>query len=79
MDILLEGSVDGIETAEIIRQKYDVPVVYLTAYSDRATIARAKSSDPFGYILKPFEIRELTAQIEMALYRHQTDRIESPI
>jgi PAS domain S-box-containing protein len=74
MDILLEGTIDGIETAEVIRMQYDVPVVYLTAHSDPATLARAKSTDPFGYILKPFEKRELATQIELALYRHQTNR-----
>jgi len=74
MDILLEGSVDGIETAAAIRGKYDVPVVYLTAYSDQATLARAKPSNPYGYILKPFEELELSTQIELALYRHRTDR-----
>ena len=65
---------DGIEAAEAIRRQHDVPVVYLTAHSDPATLARAKLTGPFGYILKPFEERELATQIEMALYRHQADR-----
>jgi two-component system cell cycle sensor histidine kinase/response regulator CckA len=70
----LEGAMDGIEAAEAIRRRDDVPVIYLTAHSDPATLARAKLTGPFGYILKPFEERDLAAQIEMALYKHQTDR-----
>ncbi len=65
---------DGIEAAEAIRRQHDVPVIYLTAHSDPATLARAKLTGPFGYILKPFEERDLATQIEMALYRHQADR-----
>ena len=65
---------DGIEAAEAIRSQHDVPVVYLTAHSDAATLGRAKLTGPFGYILKPFEERELAIQIEMALYQHQADR-----
>ena len=74
MDISLEGPMDGIEAAEAIRRQLDAPVIYLTAHSDPATLARAKLTGPFGYILKPFEERELATQIEMALYRHQADR-----
>jgi PAS domain S-box-containing protein len=74
MDIQLEGPMDGIEAAEAIRRRYDVPVIYLTAHSDAATLSRAKLSGPFGYILKPFEERELATQIELALYKHQADR-----
>ena len=74
MDISLAGPMDGIAAAEAIRRQYDVPVVYLTAHSDPATLARAKLTGPFGYILKPFEQRDLATQIEMALYRHQADR-----
>ena len=74
MDIWLEGPLDGIAAAAAIRRQYDVPVVYLTAHSDAATLARAKLTGPFGYILKPFEERELATQIEMALYRHDADR-----
>ena len=74
MDIRLEGSIDGIEAAEAIRRRHDVPVIYLTAHSDAATLARAKLTGPFGYILKPFEERDLATQIELALYKHQADR-----
>ena len=74
MDIRLKGSMDGIEAAEAIRRRADVPVIYLTAHSDSATLNRAKLSEPFGYILKPFEERELATTIEMALYKHQSER-----
>lgn len=74
MDIWLQGTMDGIAAAEAIRADVDVPVVYLTAHSDAATLARAKLTGPFGYILKPFEERELVTQIELALYKFQTDR-----
>jgi signal transduction histidine kinase len=74
MDIRLAGGMDGIEAAEQIRRLFDLPVVYLTAHSDRATLQRAKLTEPFGYILKPFEERELETHIEMALYKHQTEQ-----
>jgi PAS domain S-box-containing protein len=74
MDIKLDGEMDGIQAAEEIRTRYDVPVIYLTAHSDPATLARAKITGPFGYILKPFEIRDLATQIELALYKHRADR-----
>lgn len=74
MDIKLEGPMDGIEAAEVIRRRHDVPVIYLTAHSDVATLSRAKLTGPFGYILKPFEERELATQIELALYKHQAER-----
>ncbi|MBP2674999.1 MAG: sensor hybrid histidine kinase [Deltaproteobacteria bacterium] len=74
MDIKLEGPMDGIEAIEAIRGRYDVPVIYLTAHSDAATLARAKVTGPAGYLLKPFEERDLATQIELALYKHQADR-----
>ncbi len=74
MDIRLEGSIDGIEAAQAIRSRQDVPVIYLTAHSDAATLARAKLTGPFGYILKPFDERDLATQIELALFKHQADR-----
>ena len=74
MDIRLGGPMDGVEAAEAIRRQCDLPVVYLTAHSDRATLQRAKLTEPFGYILKPFEERELETHIEMALYKHRADR-----
>jgi PAS domain S-box-containing protein len=74
MDISLKGAVDGIEAARAIRRRHDVPVIYLTAHSDPATLARAKITEPFGYVLKPFDERELATQIELAVYKHQADR-----
>jgi PAS domain S-box-containing protein len=74
MDIRLKGPMDGIEAAEAIRKRFDIPVIYLTAHSDTSTLARAKLTDPFGYILKPFEERDLSTNIEMALYKYRSDR-----
>ncbi len=74
MDIRLKGDMDGIEVAEAVRSAYDVPVVYLTAYADDATLDRAKAAGPFGYVLKPFSERELCAAVEMALYKHKMER-----
>lgn len=73
MDIVLNGSLDGIQTHELIKQKYKVPLVFLTSFSDEKTFSRAKLTQPFGYIIKPFEERELQTVIEMALYKHQMD------
>lgn len=74
MDIVLRGEMDGIETAERIRSEFDVPVVYLTAFADDQTLERAKITEPFGYIIKPFEERDLYKTIEMALYKHKMER-----
>ncbi|MDI1448957.1 ATP-binding protein [Polyangium sp. 6x1] len=73
MDIRLEGSMDGIQAAEQIRAELDIPIVYLTAYADEETIVRAKTTSPFGYLVKPFNERELRGAIEIALYKHETD------
>jgi two-component system, cell cycle sensor histidine kinase and response regulator CckA len=70
MDVRLKGKGDGISAADAIRQRQDIPVVFLTAHSDRATIERAKRGAPFGYVLKPFHERELLVAIEMAVHRH---------
>jgi diguanylate cyclase (GGDEF)-like protein/PAS domain S-box-containing protein len=74
MDIKLKGALDGVEAAEQIRARFDIPVVFLTAYSDEATLQRAKVTKPFGYLLKPFQARELHTTIEMALYKHKMER-----
>ncbi len=74
MDIQLNGQSDGITAAEAIRNQFDLPVVYLTALSDAETLARAKLTGPFGYILKPLDERDLAIQIEMALYKQESDR-----
>lgn len=73
MDIRLRGDVDGITTAERIRAELDVPVIFLTAYADDATLARARATGPFGYVLKPVEDRALLAAITMALNRHDME------
>ena len=74
MDIMIQGDMDGIETGAIIRSKFQLPVIYLTAYSDDATFQRAKITEPFGYLLKPFEEKELRTNIEMALYKHRMEK-----
>lgn len=74
MDIVLKGKIDGIEAAQRIHDNYDIPVLYLTAYSDEETLKRAKITEPFGYIIKPFEDRELHSSVEIAIYKHEMDR-----
>ncbi len=73
MDIRLRGRMDGVAAAQIIRRECDLAVIYLTAHSDPATLHRAKLSEPFGYILKPFEELELETHIQMALHKHQAE------
>lgn len=73
MDIKLRGSMDGIEAARQIKEKHAIPIIYLTAFADETTLQRAKLTEPFGYLLKPFEERELLASIRMALYRSQAE------
>jgi two-component system, sensor histidine kinase and response regulator len=73
MDIRLGGEMDGIEAAQRIRDQVQVPVVYLTAYADDQTLRRARITEPFGYILKPFEDSQLRTAIEMALYKHTAE------
>jgi len=73
MDIMLRGEMDGITASEQIWDRAAIPVVYLTAYADESTLERAKVTEPFGYLLKPFEERELYTAIEMALYKHKMD------
>ena len=74
MDIQLEGEMDGVEAATHISVDLDIPVVYLTAYSDDSTLERAKVARPMGYLLKPFEERELYTTVEIALYKHQVEK-----
>jgi len=74
MDIMLKGQMDGIEAARHMRDQFDIPVVFLSAYEDEATLDRARASEPFGYLLKPYEERELHTTIEMALYKHRMER-----
>ena len=73
MDIHLQGPMDGIEAADHIRRQFGIPVIYLTANADHPTVERAKFTEPFGYVIKPFEERELHTTIEIALYKHQSE------
>jgi PAS domain S-box-containing protein len=73
MDIVLRGKMDGVQTAQHIHDHFNIPVVYLTAYADEKTLERAKMTEPFGYILKPFEERELRSTIEIALCKSKTE------
>jgi PAS domain S-box-containing protein len=74
MDIMIEGKMDGIETARLIKEKYDIPVVYLTAYSDNESINRAKETDPFGYLIKPFNQADLKSTVEIALKKIEIEQ-----
>jgi CheY-like chemotaxis protein len=74
MDIHLAGQLDGVETAGKIHVLYDIPVIYLTAYADKALLDRAKVTEPYGYVIKPYDERELHSVIEMALYKHRIER-----
>ncbi|HHW78151.1 MAG TPA: response regulator [Xanthomonadaceae bacterium] len=74
MDIMLEGDIDGIAAAAQIQARLDVPIVYLTAYSDDHTLERAKVTGPMAYLIKPFEDADLRSTLEMALYRHDMER-----
>jgi signal transduction histidine kinase len=73
MDIHLKGTLDGVATASLIPPAHRIPIIYLTAYSDEATLARASATNPFGYLLKPFNERELHATIQMALARYRAE------
>jgi PAS domain S-box-containing protein len=73
MDIGLAGEMDGIEAAAQIYQQFNIPVIYLTAYTDESKLQRAKLTEPFGYLLKPFQARELRGAIEMALHKHKLE------
>ena len=74
MDIMLAGAIDGVRAADEVRRRFNIPVVFLTAYADEQTLGRAKLSEPFGYLLKPFEESELRSTIEVALYKHSIEK-----
>lgn len=73
MDIVLEGEMDGIDASAAIHSQFKIPVVYLTAYTDKKTLERAKITEPFGYIIKPFQDRDLHTTIETALYKYEME------
>ena len=76
MDVKLPGGLSGIEAARRIRLRLDVPIIYLTAFSDDETLALAKATDPYGYVLKPFDEKSLHAIIEVSLAKHRRVREE---
>lgn len=73
MDIMLKGDMTGIEAANVIKERFGVPVIFLTAYADENTLSKAKISEPYGYIIKPFKEKELQTTIEMAIYKSEKD------
>jgi AmiR/NasT family two-component response regulator len=74
MDIMLKGPMNGIQAAHVVRTELSLPVIFLTANSDEAVLEKAKISEPFAYLLKPFEERQLRTNIEMALYKSRMER-----
>ena len=74
MDIGLKGEMDGIEAAAQIRARFDLPVIFLTAFANQSTLERAREAEPYGYILKPFENHQLVIAIEMAVYKHGMEK-----
>jgi len=79
LDISIKGDKDGIDIAGIIREKYHIPFIFLTSYSDKVTLDRAKPTLPYGYVVKPFKDRDLLTTIEMGMYRYSTENNTVPI
>ncbi len=73
MDIELGEGMNGIDTAAELRRKFQVPIIYLTAYADKETVNRAKMTEPFGYLVKPFEIKELQTTVEIAIFKNRME------
>jgi len=73
MDIMLKGEMNGIEAATRIRAETNIPVIFLTAYADESTLSKAKVTQPYGYIIKPFKEIDIHTSIEMALYKHKKE------
>lgn len=74
MDIMLKGEISGIDAAEQIKNRYQIPIIFLTAYADESTLSKAKVTEPYGYIIKPFKEIDLHTSIEMALYKHSKEQ-----
>ncbi len=74
MDIRLDGQIDGIQTAEQLRDRFSLPSIFLTAFMDDEVLKRARLAEPYGFLIKPVSDRELRSSIEMALYKHQIDQ-----
>ncbi len=70
LDINIRGKLDGIEIGSLLREEFNIPFIYLTAYADKATIDRAKKTEPDGFLVKPFDEKSLRSAIEIALYKH---------
>lgn len=73
MDIMIKGNMNGIELSHKIKEEYDVPIIFLTAYSDLPTLEKAKLVEPYAYITKPFKNSDILSSIEIALFRHKKD------
>ena len=73
MDIMLKGKINGIEASEKIRKEQNIPIIYLTAYADENTLSKAKITEPYAYIIKPYKEIDLHTSIEMALYKHSKE------
>ncbi len=74
MDIMLKGSMNGIEAADIIKKEMSIPIIFLTAYADESTLAKVKITEPYGYILKPFKEIDIQTSVEMAIYKHAKEQ-----
>ncbi|MBI4630791.1 MAG: response regulator [Chloroflexi bacterium] len=74
MDIGLGGEMDGIQTSQHILEQIDIPIIFVTANSDLATVRKSQNANPFGYVLKPFDEREISIVLEMAFFKHQADK-----
>ncbi len=74
MDIVLKGKINGIESVKQIQKNLDVPIIYVTAYADKKTLEQAKTTTPFGYIIKPFQTEHIRSTVEIALYKHRMDQ-----
>lgn len=73
MDIMIKGPLTGIDVADKLKREYNIPVIFLTAFADENTLVKAKITEPYGYILKPFKEIDLRSTIEMAIYKHKKD------
>ena len=75
MDIRLGGAMDGTQAADLIWKRLQIPVIYLTAYADEKTLAEVKRTEAYGYVMKPYETKEVHAAIQIALERRERERI----
>ena len=73
MDIMLKGNIDGICAAQTIQDRFDIPIIYLTAYADVNTLERAKSTGAYGYLVKPYKLQDISSTLAVALAKHQQD------